>query len=454
MRIHTIEKPTQNKEKITQSEDSMSIKSRIGIVCALLAMVAMTVTAEPIHLVMWGGVPPESGPQAVCDNFNKEFADKGISIEYERYVNDDAGNLKLDTNLLGGGDIDLFMTYTPDNLAKRASSKMALDLSSLIARDKFDLVKGFGSLAPNYFIDGKPYSLPTKVDQYGFLVNKNMFDAAGIPLPKSWTYDEFRAIAKKLTSGSGNDKVYGMFFNTQQDITYSYQYLVSQNLGGDYYYKKGGKETNLTDPIIIKTLKLYTDMMLVDQSAPTHVDSVTQKLTQEGMFLSGKAAMTFGSWIIRSVKDTEKYPHDFVTALVPYPTADKTAKYTSGGLGDHLCINPKSKKIEAAWTFAKWYASKGMLPVALGGRVPSYLHFDKDAIARTIMTGAEKILDKDSLRFVLIDAKPLYAVPSITNKLPEIRKVVMENTEAVLIGKTPADQAMKEAKARADAFLK
>ncbi len=153
-------------------------------------------------------------------------------------------------------------------------------------------------------------------------------------------------------------------------------------------------------------------MMLVDKSAPTHADSVSQKLSQEGVFLAGKSAMTIGPWIIRSVKDVAKYPHDFVSAFIPYPTVEKTANpYYQGGLGDHLCINPKSKNVEAAWTFVKWYSERGMLPVAFGGRVPSHVSFDKDRITDAFMSGAEKILDRKTLKFVMIDAKPRYAVP-------------------------------------------
>ncbi|MEI6876465.1 MAG: extracellular solute-binding protein [Spirochaetota bacterium] len=430
--------------------------ARTALVAAFCILSLFGATAQgAVKLVMWGGVPPEAGPQAVCDAFNKEFAAKGMSIEYERFVNDDQGNMKLDTNLLSGGDIDLYMTYTPDFLKKRASGNMALDLSKLIARDKFDPVQNFGPMASGYYIDGKPYSLPTKIDQYGIVVNKTMFDAAGIAIPSSWTMDEFAAVAKKLTKGEGDSKVYGMFFNSQQDVTYPMQYFVTQVLGGDPYYKAGGKETNFTDPSIVKTYKVIAKMMLVDKSAPSNVDSVTQKLSQEGMFLSGKSAMTIGSWIVRSIKNTEAYPHDFMTAFAPFPTPERRKDmFAQGGLGDHLCINPKSRNVEAAWTFAKWYSTRGMLPVVAGGRVPSYVKFDKDAILGSFLAGSEKLLDRASTKFVLIDPKDKYAVPSITTKLPEIRKVAIEEIEAILMGAKTPEQAMAEAKKRADVFLK
>ena len=419
---------------------------------------AGTATEAPkrnVTLKMWGGVPPEAGPQAACDNFNNEFADKGIKIEYERFVNDDQGNMKLETNLLAGSDIDIYVTYNLDFLKKRATGNMALGLSELIKRDNYDLVTNFGPMASAYYVDEKPYAVPTKIDQYGIVLNKNMFDAAGIPIPTSWTLDEFKEVAKKLTSGEGQDKVYGMFFNTQQDLYYPISYFASQVLGGDAFYKAGGQESNLTDPAIVKSIKIVSEMMNVDKSAPTHADSVTQKLSQEGMFLSGKSAMTIGPWMIRSIKDVEKYPHDFVTAFAPYPVPEiKSDLYSQGGLGDLISINPKSKNIEEAWTFIKWYSEKGMLPLAKGGRVPAHVKFDKNDILNEFVSGAENILDRNTIKTILIDPKAKYAVPSITNKLPEIRKIVGEELEAIYMGKTTAENGLAEAKKRSDEMLK
>lgn len=409
---------------------------------------------ETVTLRIWGGVPPEAGPQASVDLFNKQFKDKGIQAEYERFVNDDTGNMKLETSLLAGSDVDLYMTYTPDLMAKRAKGGMALDLSKYIEKDKFDMEKSFGSMTKSTYIDGKPYSLPTKLDQYGIVINKSMFDAAGITVPTEWTYDEFRDIAKKLTKGEGQNKVYGFFWNSQQDLTYPMSYFAAQTLGGDVYYKNGGKESNFDNPVIKQTLELMNNMMNVDKSSPTHVDSVTQKLSQEGMFITGKAAMTIGPWIVRSLKDTAKYPHDFVTAFAPYPVAEKGQRnYAQGGLGDMLCINPKSKNTDAAWEFAKWYATEGMLPLVSGGRVPSYTGFDSEKVVNTYISGAEKLFDVQSTKDCLITPKKNQAVTSITTKLPEIKKIYTEEVEALLTNKKTIDQCLTDAKKRADEQL-
>ena len=411
-------------------------------------------TGETVTIRVWGGVPPESGPQESIDNFNEAFKDKGIQAEYERFVNDDTGNLKLETNLLSGSDVDVYVTYGVSVLEKRASGNMALDLTELIERDGFDVEGTFGSMAHAYDIDGKPYSIPTMLDQYGIVINKDMFDEAGIEVPTEWTYDEFREIAKQLSHGEGQDRVYGMFFNTQQDILSPLAtYFTVQTLGGDPFYKSE-TEANINNPTNVAVLDLVNNMMNVDMSAPTHTDSVTQKLSQEGMFLTGKAAMTIGPWIVRSIKDTAQYPHDFVTAFAPYPVADKSeVKYTQGGYGDLLCINPKSKNIDACWEYIKWYATEGMLPVVAGGRVPAANTYNADDVTSAFLAGAEELFDVESTKNVLIQPADNHAVPSITNKLPEITKVLQEEVEGVFTGKQTAQEGLDKAQERATELL-
>lgn len=409
--------------------------------------------SDTVMLRLWGGVPPESGPQAVCDNFNELYKDKGIQIEYERFVNDDTGNLKLETNLLSGTGVDLYMSYGMETLTKRAEGNMALDLSELMENDGFQLTDYFGTMAEAYYVGGKPYSIPTKLDQYGIVLNKDMFDAVGIEIPTEWTYEEFQEIARKLTTGEGQDKVYGMFWNSQQDLTYLFSYMVAQTNGGDPLYKSE-TESSFDDPVVLKTVEMVNNMMNVDETSPTHTDSVTQKLSQEGMFLSGKAAMTIGPWMVRSIKDLESYPHDFTTAFAPYPVAEEGQRnYTQGGYGDHLCINPKSQNIEAAWEFAKWYATEGMLPVVEGGRVPASNTYDAEQVAAAFVKGGEDYLDIETAKKVLIEPVDNYAVPSITNHIAEVSKVVVEELEKIFIGQQTVEEGMTNAKTRADAIL-
>lgn len=419
---------------------------------AAAAAPAETKAPEPkevVTLKFWGGVPPESGPQESCDNFNKEFEAKGIRIEYERFVNDDQGNLKLETNLLAGSDIDLYVTYSLTRLLKRAPGNLALDLTELTKRDNYDIPAKYGDLTKIWAIDGKFYSVPTTKGNVCIIANKDMFDAAGIPLPTSWTLDEFREIAKKLTKGEGQDKVYGMYFTGKDTV----MNMVNTTLGTDWAFKPGDKESNFNHPIAEKYLQTEYDMMHVDKSAPTYVDEVTQKLTIEGMFLSGKAAMSVGAWITRSIRDVEKYPHDFKTVYLPYPVADKDSQFHMyGTVGDALCINPKSKHIDEAWEFIKWYGEKGMEPLIPGGRVPSAKSFDLDRVTQLSIEGAENLIDADSYKKLMITTAERYGYNSAP--LPEIKKILEEEVEYALTKKKTVKEALDSLKARADEVLK
>ena len=126
---------------------------------------------ETITLRWWAGIPAENGPQRVVDAFNEAYKDKGIQVEYERYVNDTEGNLKLDTSLMARGDIDVYTTYGESRVQQRADSDMALDLTDLIARDGFDYEGLFGESVKSSYINGAPHSISTVVTKGSFLVN-------------------------------------------------------------------------------------------------------------------------------------------------------------------------------------------------------------------------------------------------------------------------------------------
>ncbi|MDX2971947.1 hypothetical protein PWY36_22400, partial [Kribbella solani] len=62
-----------------------------------------------------------SGPGDVVKAFRAKFP--RYDVEYTRFVNDERGNLKLDTALQGGVDIDVYFTYSQGALALRGPGR-------------------------------------------------------------------------------------------------------------------------------------------------------------------------------------------------------------------------------------------------------------------------------------------------------------------------------------------
>lgn len=436
------------------------MKRTLALLMALVMLALMMPTlasAETITLRFWGGVPAEYGPQQVVDRFNEEYKDKGIQAEYVRYVNDDTGNMKLETTLLAGGEVDVYMTYGLSNLVKRGEGSMALEMSSQLEERGFDMVAEQGPLAENYiFEDGKIYGIPTKFENYFILANMQMFEEAGIDLPlDGWTYSEFRDIALKLTHGEGADKVYGMFWNSDQEI-FRPSMIAQTIIGDNYYYRNDGAESNFDDPAFVELNQLIQDMMWVDGSTVTHTDDTTQQLSVESVFLGGKSAMSLGVWTIRSIKDLENYPHDFVTAYLPVPHPDGVEpKYaiSDNAAGDYICISPDTQYLDEALEFVIWYTRGGMTEGTPYGRVPLNLAIsDEDKLEAYLLYG-DGIIDAESVSKFLIIPDNL-AVDTITTKMAEIKKCFTEALELIYTNQTDAATALKQAKEEADKFLK
>lgn len=407
---------------------------------------------KEIHV--WGSVPESAGPAEMIDNFNEAYAKSGIRAEYYYYDNTVAGNKGLETTLLSGSNIDVYFTYDIAVMQKRVEGNMAVDFSEYLAKNQIDLKSYYNIDVSSCYIDGKPYSIPTKLDQYGIVINKDMFDAAGIEIPTEWDYEEFREIAKKLTYGEGKDKVYGMFFCSQQNFGYIIDFMAPCSMGGNPLYNKVNGLSNFESDQMKGLIEMVYQMMKVDKSAPTHEDSVIQKLTQESMFLTERCAMTIGPWIIRSIKDEESYPHDFTTAFAPYPVENKNQKnFDQGRLGDYLSINPYSNYKDEAWEFVKWYTTEGILPLAEGGRIPAYKEFDVNQITEILLKNSGDKIDKESAIRVLIEPKNNYAVATKTNKLSDLYNIARDMFEEIMTEKKSVEEGLQEAQKQGDEVL-
>ena len=96
---------------------------------------------------------------------------------------------------------------------------------------------------------------------------------------------------------------------------------------------------------------------------------------------------------------------------------------------------------------------KGMIPLAKGGRVPAFNTYDVQEVTDAFMDGAEDLLDEESTKSVLIEPADNYAVPTITNHIAEIKKVLIEESEKALIGDESVEDAMKTADERSSVIL-
>lgn len=399
-------------------------------------------SAEVVNLQLWGAIPEENGPQEMVEAFNAEH--DNIQVEYVLYTNDDAGNTKLDMSLMASGDADLFFSYNDTYLRKRVEAGNTLGLKSLLDAQGFDPVEAFGEGVTAYEQDGEYYMMPTVTSNDCILYNKAMFDAAGIDYPTAgWSYDEFIAAAKALTTKD----VYGFYYPAWgggQPATD----MAKRALGNNWMYTEDGSAVQIDKPEVKQSFQAYMDRVEAGIEVD-FVDNKTQQMSPQDMLLQGKAAMVYGNWIVRNVKDTETYPHDFVTgfATVPKLNADQDVLYT-GSLGDYLSINSKSENPEAAMEFMLWYIKGGMNPLAKSGRIPAYSGIDRDKIVELAFGESADLFDMEEAKNVFLTSGDV-APRTVTTASSEIDTVLTEEFEKAFAGEQSVDEAIAKAQERA-----
>ena len=400
--------------------------------------------AEPVTLRVWGGVPEENGPGDLIRAF--EAANPNIKVEYTRFVNDDQGNLRLDTALVAGGQVDVYFTYRNDNLVRRASSGNALALDSIATADGMNLAQAFGDLT-YATVNGGVYAIPTNKGPQFFMVNKDMFDAAGIPLPTSWTAADYRRIANQLSSGTGQDRIYGVMYPNWPQLFL----LGAQSALGPNGFLKADGTSNFTDPLFREFIELRRTMQYDDRSEVPYVEVVSQNLSDATEFLTEQVAMIYtGTWRVRSVRDLETFPHDFKTAFVPLFTMKpgQTRTYNEGSLGDWAMIARDTKVADAAWKFIRYWATEGSDPmVAKGGKIPAWTEYPAAKVTEVMLgPDADKLFDIESFERVVLNA-PLFSYqptdPVAVTIYNDMRNVVKEEVELLYVGRQNLDQTIQ-----------
>lgn len=409
---------------------------------------------EVIHLKFWGGVPVEAGPQQAVDNWNA--ANPDIQVEYVRFVNDEAGNTRLETALLAGGQVDLFINYRMDKLAKRIEAGMVEPLDAFIEADQFDIEENFGESSIVKFDDDVTYYIPAIILNDFVSINKSFLDEAGLPIPEEWTWEEYIEYADKLTKGEGPNKRWGSYTDLLQPKVFEYMdKAVKTHLGTNAFYNEAGL-SNFDDPAFKQYLDIMVKMERELKVQPPIAEAKAAKMEGIQMFLAEQVAMHWiGTASLRNIKNTEDYPHDFVTAFAPPPLLFDDSEHIGGGTGylDFTTINSRSAHKEAAWKFMKWYVTEGNEPLISGGRVPAWKLADQDKVASLVLgENPEELFDVESFKRVVF-ADVEYISDTKFDKLAEIQSIVEEEGELALIGEQTTEEAVQNMKERADRIL-
>lgn len=289
-------------------------------------------------------------------------------------------------------------------------------------------------------VEGRVIGVPALVDNLGLIYNKKLFDAAGLPHPTDdWSWDDFRAAAKKLTDPSKN--IYGTAYSVSgsEDTTWHLWPLLWQK--GGRILDPGGAPAFNSDAGVA-ALEYLRQLAVVDKSM--YLDQTDEKYAP--LFYSGNVGMIIsGPWVLYDLKEQKV---DYGVSFLP--GFDGNHETVSGPDLWVLLDHEDPNRAGAARDFVRWLTSKeidakwnltfGNLPLRSSEQgTPEFAAYVKE-----YAPGAQKFFDN------LANAKQ--PRPTVTGYV-EMSRYVGEAISKVLQGAAEPKAALDDAAQRAKPAL-
>jgi multiple sugar transport system substrate-binding protein len=259
---------------------------------------------------------------------------------------------KIQTMVAGGQLGDVIHIFTGDSSFQMFfSSGVLIGLDPFIQKDNYDMNQYYKFCADICKIDGKYGGLPFKghPSRVGVFYNKDVFDAAGVPVPTNdMTYEQLAEAAKKLHKQSGQDvQMYG-WSNPAKDPEW---YILMSRMGGGDLYSDNGTKANLNNPDSQWGWAWTYDRMNKDK---VMLNPIGANPTVNDLFLSGKLAFHRANVGTKAAfANIDKF--QWGMSLAP-----KGPKGQRGSLAqaDVVGVTQFSKVPELSWAFIKLMTNK------------------------------------------------------------------------------------------------
>lgn len=251
--------------------------------------------------------------------------EKFSHVDFE-FMDEDPDMLtKMPIAIASGEQQDIIIVANTINRTKFAEAGIIKPLDELIADAGYDFDDMFGNNVNLSKVGDDTVIAPIRRTTWLLYYNKALFDAAGVPYPDEkvpMTWTEYSEIAAKLTSGEGENKVYGALHLTWPTFWYG---EATMKLGGGTGFYNAEGLSNIEEPIFATALERTYNMMHVDKSTPSHADVVISKIKPTA-FMNGKYGMMIsGSWILSWASQREEYPRDWKIGIAPMPVDEGTS---------------------------------------------------------------------------------------------------------------------------------
>jgi multiple sugar transport system substrate-binding protein len=374
--------------------------------------------------------------------FKKVYPDLNVSLQILSY--DDYWK-KLPISIAGGAGPDLFIMTRP-NFETFAKANQAANITQEVknsAKLQENLAKMDSVFVKTYQFKGETRGIPFGVDCTGVVFNKTLLQKEGLKLPneieKTWSWNDLRDYAVKLTKRSGTDVTqYGYFVSTNRMP--SFEYLWSN---GAELFNAAGDQCTFASKEGIQAIQFLADLMLKDKVSPS--PDFTKSQSADNLFMSGKIAiMNVGNFAMTKYSAIKDFEWD-VAELPCSPNTGK--KYVSSNVLGYI-VGPNSKAKKEIITLLEQlttkesqlvYAEKGVYIPTRGDAQDPFFNASKPANLKAFQR---------SLSY----SKPMALSEWVS--YPEVLRITGSAMEQILSGKVSVDKGWKSAEDEINKIIK
>lgn len=334
-------------------------------ICALLSSAVPALSQDPVEINywMWDGLQAPIY-QKCADAF--QAANPGIKIKITQDGWDNYWTTLM-TSFASGGSPDVFVNHVT-RFPELVANNQLLDLTPLIAQDKFDLSIYAPGLAETWNKDSKQWGIPKDWDTIALVYSKQAVADAGISEADlqnlTWNPDDGgtfgQIVAKLAVDNNGkhgddpafdkaNVKQYG-FLSIGDAYGQSAWSSFASSAGFKYIDKPFATRYNYDNAALAKTLTYFRELGLTKGVSISR--ELAGSLEATALFVGGKVAMApTGSWTINSLKDSAPGPFGFA----PMPSGPNGRRSMMNGLSD--AISASSQHPAEAWKWVQYLGS-------------------------------------------------------------------------------------------------
>jgi multiple sugar transport system substrate-binding protein len=344
------------------------------------------------------------------------------------------------TQLSGGADIDIIIVKDIPSYSNLIKQNRLEPLNSFIASNKID-TSLYSGVVEQIKVNGEVYALPFRRDFWIVFYNKDLFDAAGVPYPSNdMSLDQYDALARRLTRGTGANKTYGAHYHTWRSTVQLFGILDGKNTIVDGKY-------DFLLPHYQRIIKQQEDGIVQD-----YATLKTSSTHYNGLFYNNHIAMlNMGSWFIASQIDKVKSGESLAKnwGIVKYPHPDGVPAGTTLGTVTTLAVNRNAKNKTEALDFIKFVTSpEGAVILAKTGNFPALMNEETITISSSVTGFPSDANSKEAL-----NVKQAYLEMPVHEKTADIELILNEVHDNIMTKNSTIQQGIQEMNERVGKLL-